>query len=103
MTKENKKEKQNVFKFAEKITLEELKRNWKNWKRAVIVFDNKSFDKDYSIDSRSYTVSSDAKFFDSSMGGYSLYGNSLDGTDIGVRLEHYMRNGWIVEHCYIVE
>ena len=40
------------------------------------------------------------------MGGYSIYGGSLDGSDPCVRLEQYMadecggKNGWKVERCY---
>ena len=42
------------------------------------------------------------------MGGYSIFGNCLDGTDQGVRLDWYMAeerdiNGWKVEDCYILE
>ena len=41
------------------------------------------------------------------MGGYSIYGSSLDGTDPCVRLEQYMsverggKNGWKIERCYV--
>ena len=43
------------------------------------------------------------------MGGYSIYGSALDGTDNGVRLEQYMwaekggENGWKVDYCYMLE
>lgn len=42
------------------------------------------------------------------MTGYSIYADSLDCTDDGVRLEQYMveegnSNGWKVEDCYILE
>ena len=41
------------------------------------------------------------------MGGYSIYGSALDGTDPCVRLEQYMaverggKNGWKIERCYV--
>ena len=74
-----------------------------------ITFTEDSFDKKYPIDSRTYGVSSHNKAFISGMGGYSIYGSSLDGTDMLVRLERYMWNeygdadGWRIERCYIKE
>lgn len=75
----------------------------------VIVFTEGSFDKIYSLESRSYEVSSDNKAFQSGKLGYSIYGDSLDGTDIAVRLEGYMKeeqggaDGWVVDYCYLKE
>ena len=46
------------------------------------------------------------KAFQPNMGGYSIYGSSLDGTDVCVRLERYMvsergeKDGWKIERCY---
>lgn len=43
------------------------------------------------------------------MGGYSIYGSAIDGSDDNVRLEQYMKeerggaDGWIVERCYLPE
>lgn len=74
-----------------------------------ITFTEDSFDKKYPIDSRTYGVSSHNKAFISGMGGYSIYGSSLDGSDMLVRLERYMRDehggadGWRIERCYIKE
>lgn len=76
---------------------------------AVIVFKQESWqDETYPLASRSYLVSSNNKAFQPDMGGYSIYGSSLDGSDIGVRLDRYMKaesevNGWIVDFCYLVE
>lgn len=73
--------------------------------RGVIVFSKDSFDDDYSLDSRSYSVSSNNKMF-GNYGGYSLFGSALDGSDNGVRLEAYMQEegggarGWKVDYCY---
>ena len=74
-----------------------------------IVFTEDSFTKKYPLESRTYCVSSDNKAFIPGMGGYSIYGGSLDGTDPCVRLERYMaaehggENGWKVDYCYLVE
>ena len=68
-----------------------------------IVFKADSFDKDYSETSRTYRVSSNNKAYQSGMGGYSIYGSCLDGTDSCIRLEGYMRgeNAWKIEKCYM--
>lgn len=72
-----------------------------------IVITEDSFDQQYSLESRTYRVSSDNKAFQPNMGGYSIYGGSVDGTDPCVRLERYMaaehggKNGWKIERCYI--
>ena len=75
---------------------------------AVIVFKPESWpDNLYSLAARSYRVSSDNKAFQPNMGGYSIYGSSLDESDLGVRLERYMKEeqggsaGWIVDFCYM--
>ena len=74
-----------------------------------IVFTEDSFTAPYDERARTYAVSSDNKAFQPSMGGYSIYGSSLDGTDPCVRLEQYMaaerggKNGWKIERCYVKE
>ena len=57
------------------------------------------FNREYSVTERTYGVASGNKFFIPGMGGNSLYGGCLDGTDEGVRLDWYLRN-WKVEYCY---
>lgn len=75
----------------------------------VIVFTPESFKKEYSLEARSYVVSSNNKAWIPGMGGYSIYGSSLDGSDNGVRLESYMwaehggENGWRVAYCYFLD
>lgn len=76
----------------------------------VIVFKSENWpDKDYSLESRSYRVSSDNKAFIAGMGGYSIFASSLDGSDPCVRLERYMaaehggESGWEVDYCYLLE
>ena len=74
-----------------------------------IVFSQESFRDPYSEESRTYVVSSDNKAFQAGMGGYSIFGSSLDGSDPNVRLERYMadehggKDGWKVERCYYKE
>ena len=73
-----------------------------------IVFTADSFEKPYAEDARTYGVSSNNKAFQEGMGGYSIYGSSLDGTDPCVRLERYMavekggKDGWKIERCYMM-
>lgn len=72
-----------------------------------IVFSPASFEQEYSLESRTYAVSSDNKAFQANMGGYSIYGSSLDRSDPYVRLEQYMVaehggvDGWQIERCYM--
>ena len=72
--------------------------------KAVIVFTQESFNKEYSELSRSYSVSSESKYFMPNMGGNSLFGNCLDGSESGVRLDWYIYGDkpWRVEYCYLV-
>lgn len=72
-----------------------------------VVFSQDNFDAQYSEDSRSYAISSNNKAFQSKMGGYSIYGSALDGSDDNVRLDRFMYdehggpNGWTIEKCYV--
>ena len=94
----------------------ELKQIFRNFKldhpkddlTAHIIFTEDSFAKPYPLLSRTYSFTSNNKAFLPDMGGYSIFGNCLDGTDQGVRLDWYMAeerdiNGWKVEDCYILE
>lgn len=65
----------------------------------VIVFKASNWAKDYSLESRSYRVSSANKGF-ISCAGSSIYGSNLDGTDKLVRLDWY---NWDVDYCYLEE
>ncbi len=64
--------------------------------------------KEYPWESRTYLISSDNKAFQPNKGGYSIFGNCLDGSDQGVRLEQYIQeeyggeDGWVVEDCGIM-
>ena len=55
-----------------------------------IQFTRDSFTEEYSEQARTYGVSSNNKAYRPNMGGYSIYGGSLDGSDPCVRLEQYM-------------
>ena len=70
-----------------------------------IIFSQESFNKPYDEKSRTYAVSSDNKAFKAGLGGYSIYGACLDGSDPCVRLDGYMRgeNAWKIEKCYLKE
>lgn len=76
---------------------------------AHIVFTEDTWDKIYPLCSRTYVISSYNKAFRPSMGGYSIFGDCLDGTDRGVRLEAYMaeekggKNGWKIDYCYLIK
>ena len=73
----------------------------------LIVFTEDSFTEHYSEESRTYAVSSQNKAFQPGMGGYSIYGSAIDGSDPLIRLEAYMaaerggEDGWVVETCYL--
>lgn len=73
-----------------------------------IVFSPASFTKEYSLESRTYVVSSNNKAYQPNMGGYSIYASCLDGTDPCIRLERYMaserggKESWQIERCYMM-
>ena len=72
----------------------------------VIVFTQNSFAQEYTEQERSYRVSSMAKYFKKGVSGSALSGDCLDGKDLGVRLDYYMKAGtprWKVEKAYIEE
>ena len=72
-----------------------------------IVISPASFEEKYSLESRTYVVSSDNKAYQPNMGGYSIFAVALDGSDNGVRLEQYLsteyggQDGWQIERCYM--
>ncbi|EKC43426.1 hypothetical protein LEA_21152, partial [human gut metagenome] len=75
---------------------------------AHIVFTADTFKKPYSEFERTYEVSTDNKAFQSRMGGYSIYGASLDGVDPCLRMEGLMademggKDGWKIEKCFLI-
>lgn len=101
----------------DKMTYKELKQYFTDYNNkhdhnsshviGCIVFTEDSFTRPYSLESRTYEVSSDNKAFVPGMGGYSIFGWCMDGTDPGVRLERYMEEEagvdghWKVDYCYL--
>lgn len=73
-----------------------------------IVISPASFEQEYSLESRTYVVSSDNKAYQPNKGGYSIFAVALDGSDAGVRLEQYLsseyggQDGWQIERCYMM-
>lgn len=75
---------------------------------AHITFTQDSFNKPYPLLSHTYSFNSDSKAFLPNMGGYSIFGYCLDGTDQGLRLEKYIDeegrgSNWKIQNCYILE
>jgi len=73
---------------------------------AVVVFKEESWDKPYTETQRSYQFSSDNKAFLPNQLGNSIFGDCLDGKDLGVRLDWYMKDSekpWKVDYCYLLE
>ena len=94
--------------YAEMVKrFREAERNGGKHLQGYVVITEDSFSKSYSEEARTYVVSSNNKAFIPSMGGYSIYASSLDGSDPMVRLEGYLRdehggeNGWKIERCYM--
>lgn len=98
------------------MTYQEMKNKFRETEKnsgkhltGYIVFSQDSFTKPYSLESRTYVISSDNKAFNCNMGGYSIFGSALDGSEHGVRLDYYMaderggKDGWKVERCYMKE
>ncbi len=77
--------------------------------KGAIVITEDSFTQPYSLEARTYVVSSDNKAFRPCNGGYSIFGSSMDGSDSHVRLEAYLacerggKDGWKVDYCYLLD
>ena len=96
-----------------KITYQELLTAFKKYNRehgiirqfdgnalyGVVVFKESNFETPYSLEERSYKVSSANKRYIDSMCGSSVFGTSLDGSDVGVRLDMY---DWEIDYCYLL-
>ena len=73
-----------------------------------IVFSPASFAREYSLESRTYAVSSDNNAFWSKVGSRSIFASALDGSDPHVRLDLFMAveqggpDGWQIERCYMM-
>lgn len=90
----------------EKLTFEETKKLFEELnaqgKRqyAVMVVSQDNFDKEYSLESRSYIFHSDNKMFQAEAISYSLFMSSLDGADRNVRYDYYR---WKIDYCYLID
>lgn len=87
----------------ENLTMEDLMTN-EDWKSAIIVFTQDTFTRSYTEQQRSYRVYRTAKYFNRKMIGNSLFGEALDGSESGVRLDHYIHDPikpWKIEKVYL--
>lgn len=67
---------------------------------AVIVFKSENWpDKNYSLESRSYKFVSDNKAFLPDQCSNSIFADSLDKSDLGIRLDYV---SWEEDYCYII-
>lgn len=90
--------------YNRKYNVETKGRTEKTCKMVAVISED-SFEKEYSLEERSYIFTNDNKAFIDGMGGYSIFSYSMDGSDIGVRLELYVEGAkpsWKVEYCYIL-
>lgn len=67
----------------------------------VAVITEDTFTKPYSLEARSYRFTNHNKHFILDNLGSSIFANSLDGSDVGVRLDYYIPTDWKVDYCYI--
>lgn len=65
--------------------------------QGVIVYKACNWDFPYSETDRSYRVSNANRMFQPGKISNSLFGDCLDGRDVGVRLDWY---NWEVDYCY---
>lgn len=95
----------------EKITWKELcdylEKNHDK-KGVAVIKQHPKWKKEYPLESRSYIISGDNKHFYDNMISRSIWASSLDGTDRGVRLDHYLwdaekEDRWEIDYCYIME
>lgn len=64
----------------------------------VIVYSADNWDREYSLESRSYVVENGSHAFEDGKISNAMYGSALDGTDSNVRLDRY---NWHVDYCII--
>lgn len=68
---------------------------------AVVVFkqEQKGWNRnDYTLEQRSYRVWNNNRAFQEGKCANSVFGDCLDGTDLGIRLDWYH---WDVDYCYM--
>lgn len=70
--------------------------------KCFVVVSQNSFNKPFTELERTYTFTSDNKYFIARMGGNSIFADCLDGKDEGVRLDWYI-GVWDFEKCWYEE
>lgn len=81
------------------MTLEQLK-TLDNWNNALIIFRSDNWkDVVYTEKQRTYRINRNNNFFDNNKISTSLYGDCLDGIDVGVRLDLYR---WKIEKIILI-
>lgn len=58
-------------------------------KKITIIYSKDNWEKPFTKTQRTYETDTDQKYFNVNACGCSLFGNCLDGTDLGVRLDWY--------------
>lgn len=74
--------------------------DWNDQITGVIVYKADNWKKPYTEEQRSYRVSSYNRRFQMGKFANSMYGDCLDGSDQGVRLDLY---DWDIDYCYFEE
>lgn len=88
------------------MTFHDLKRELEQANRdgverqGVIVYSQSNWEQEFSLESRSYVVSSNNRRFQEGKIANSMFGSSLDGSDMGVRLDLY---NWEIDYCYMLD
>lgn len=62
--------------------------------KITIIYSQDNWQKSFTETERTYKTDTEQKYFNPNMCGISLFGNCLDGKDLGVRLDYY---NWKVE------
>lgn len=81
------------------MTLSDL-RNRKDWRTALITYNQSNFDTISSEEERTYRVSRNNRYFEEGKISNAIVEHCLDGKDLGVRLDRY---NWSVGSIEIEE
>ena len=99
----------------ERMTFEQVKEKFRQYNKAydlhygvstevrpmvaIVVYSQSNWNKPFTEKERSYRITSNGgKALFNNMLGNSIFGDCLDGEDLGVRLDAY---DWKVDYCYI--
>lgn len=67
-------------------------------KKITIIYSQDNWNKPFTEIQRTYETDTNQKYFNVNACGCSLFGNCLDGTDLGVRLDWY---NWKAEKVFL--